>query len=783
VEGGIYGIYLAYKPNNTIKNCIIARFNYGIYLFFSPNTTITNSTLFWNTYGIYVDRMDIKSCRQWCNDTIEDNVISENYFGIYTYGTTSVPPFFRANRNIVCGNYRFDFFLNGTSVGYGDNNTCDNPDGWNDTGTIGCTYTCIQPPQPSECNITNASIKAFCGNDGLCNVSEKIQLNISVENMSKCVNVNKIEINASEELVGINESESGAGITGIICKVNMFNTTPTTSGNSYIANFTISSIPSECSGKKVFAKIAALYNSSGIIASKEGNFGNFTFVTVAIGKYNLTVDTCGDTNNDGSCDNYTVKGNITVNGSFWGSAPQSRMLDSGIYNISFSNYPDWYKPNDILISLTNNMTVLGVYTKSPLSYSLIIVNATNETGHYINANISIYNATHLLNWSLNMLKYNYTKPNYPVNFTIKFGNVPGYITPNPINITLTNYSIVILKAIYYKSPGVPPGVNITKAYWGNNESKNVTVNKGGNVAIHIFVENCNNLIDKKVNVTIKKYQGPIPQPSTPSPLPSFIKDVWNAIMGKIVGGEEKVLGGNEISLIINISSDCWSNGSVNTAPNFFEINNYYYFIARLVQNTSVYKKSTNYLRVVRPSLEECERYNDASSCTEAGCYWDACTTCDNASIKECSAYKEEYSCTNDPCGFGKWGWDPLSNITYTGCQWNGSNCVQGFVHIPPGGGEINCGESISIVGSCERDKEIIVNHTFTSQPPGNESDCCRAVSGSCSDGWYSETIACPQPPSLKMPGWSLINVICVLILIFVYYVYVLNKQKSKRGIG
>ncbi len=99
------GIYLNSKKNNTIKNCVITNFSYGIYLNSSSNNTLTN------------------------------NQISDNKIGIFSNASNST-----INNNFVWGNELSDFNSTYWLSSFGENNTCDNAEGWNDAGIEkGCT--------------------------------------------------------------------------------------------------------------------------------------------------------------------------------------------------------------------------------------------------------------------------------------------------------------------------------------------------------------------------------------------------------------------------------------------------------------------------------------------------------------------------------------------------------------------------------------------------------------------------------------------------------------------
>ena len=66
------------------------------------------------------------------DNTIQGNEISNNEIGILSENSNST-----INSNIVCGNTNLDFSSSDWKSSYGNNNFCDKPDGWNDTGATG----------------------------------------------------------------------------------------------------------------------------------------------------------------------------------------------------------------------------------------------------------------------------------------------------------------------------------------------------------------------------------------------------------------------------------------------------------------------------------------------------------------------------------------------------------------------------------------------------------------------------------------------------------------------
>ena len=124
------GIALLHGNRNVIRNCVISDFSSGIQLGDVTEHTITNNTLRSNGVGLdmgFANTSDIN------NNTIEDN-----FTGISVRSSNNN----RFNQNTVCQNSINDFTLSSSAGNTGDNNTCDRPGGWNDSGTTGCTNSC-----------------------------------------------------------------------------------------------------------------------------------------------------------------------------------------------------------------------------------------------------------------------------------------------------------------------------------------------------------------------------------------------------------------------------------------------------------------------------------------------------------------------------------------------------------------------------------------------------------------------------------------------------------------
>lgn len=282
---GSAAISLRQWNNNTIKNCIIKNFLRGINFNGGFNNTLLNNTIRdCRNAGVLLYGSGYQGGPEALNNTLINNTILNNGWGYPEGGIFIRIAQVRNNfisYNRICNNTPSDFVVeNQTAGNYGFNNTCDSPDGWNDQGKTGCTYNCAAPP--TQCNITSAIIIRYCsGSGGSCQVNDKIGLNITVENMTKCDNliVSKMEMYAT----------TATGRTDG-CEVNMINMTQIyrdVTTKTYYANWTVS-VPSGCSGLTVFAKTANLSNASGVIATKTvaipPGFGNFTFATITPGQ-------------------------------------------------------------------------------------------------------------------------------------------------------------------------------------------------------------------------------------------------------------------------------------------------------------------------------------------------------------------------------------------------------------------------------------------------------------------------------------------------------------------
>ncbi|MCX6742442.1 MAG: right-handed parallel beta-helix repeat-containing protein [Candidatus Pacearchaeota archaeon] len=440
--------------NATVKNCIINHFYYGLLLGGSNNIIFNN--IINNSFGSGI----------YLRNAMNNSILNNTIINAGSSGIRSILSKSTINNNKICNNTYIDFLSGDYFPDWfgstGDNNFCDKPDGWNDTGTTGCTKTCGL--SRFVCNITNANIlDIYCtGESGSCKVGNNITINISVENMTACTpdKVNKIELNATEIL----DPEHPNGDP---CKVSLRNSTYIRKtygpgfGGSFYSNWTISSISQKCAGRDMNVTKAALYNgtnSANQIGEKIGSFGTFVFAGAPVPfMFNLSLYTCGDENLNGKCENFTINGAVSVNGTPWGKTPKWKMTESGWENISFGDASPWYKPSDILLNLIEDTNYTGIYTKDPMNNATIIVFARNEEGEFINALIRIWNESRIVASGNNETKYEYDGNfGWPAVFTIEFRNVASYYTtPGNISFSLTGNGIYIFNGIYQSSGNRP----------------------------------------------------------------------------------------------------------------------------------------------------------------------------------------------------------------------------------------------------------------------------------------------------------------------------------------
>ncbi|UZE93979.1 MAG: Ig-like domain-containing protein [Candidatus Pacearchaeota archaeon] len=733
---------------------------------------------------------------------------------------------------------------------------------------------------PTECKIIDADVKTYCGTEG-CDNGDKVELNITVEDMSKCeaLNVNKMQIDAFSDA---QSQPTGMVIGGgALCNVYMVNSSVIKQGDTYLGNWTVI-VPQGCQGETVDANIAKVFNNTGQIAQKFGNFGSFDFVDEptnwyvledisvspsvfvlnitdtqqlevialmkwvknnsfftldvtqqadyisndtsvasvsalglvtgigdgtgkitaeythsevtkedssivnvryfeddyiryinlalnkyeieineetsyevkaywsnglttditsesdvqslnpnvasvnqnthrvkgedegiaiinasyihnnlpygdekfiivtgeAVGEYNLSVDTCGDTSipPDGDCEDFiNVKGEITVNQESWGIAPQERFpLPSDNYRVSFGPLQDWYEPGEMSVFLPPNVSLMGIYTKEPVEYALIIVQAKDEqTGQFINALINLYLEDDLVNSTINDVRYNYSET-YPIEFTAEFEDQSGYITPSNLTITIYGNGIYFF-TVYYEKEAVG----------------------------ECFCE--------------------------PKHVPcGFCYDFYSECDGPPQGPGQ----------IIPCSPGWICN-----------------YVTGKCQPTS--------------TQDEC--HDNATTCNIiTGCYWDYpdipppyCKHCQTEGPETCSGYDNQGTCNLDPCVVKNVGCP--SGASDCRCEWETDECILKYQQQTNG----DFCEITLRQGTCEEGCQGKINYrwqNYTCDPGSCSEQACVDLTYPPPDYTKSECVICPTP-FRELPFFSWWNILAVVSVLIVFYIFMLRKKR------
>ena len=151
----VYGIELSESDMNIIKANMINNTYWGMRLYYSLLNDFVSNTITNGSYGFRVDYSD--------DNVFIDNNISANYYGVwfaYSYNNN-------ITSNIFCPSNKISDIARYMYNNFGDDNTCDKPGAWNDTGTIGCTHSCsgeLSGDVNNDCTVNIFDLAAV----GLC---------------------------------------------------------------------------------------------------------------------------------------------------------------------------------------------------------------------------------------------------------------------------------------------------------------------------------------------------------------------------------------------------------------------------------------------------------------------------------------------------------------------------------------------------------------------------------------------------------------------------------------
>ena len=150
-------------------------------------------------------------------------------------------------------------------------------------------------------------------------------------------------------------------------------------------------------------------------------------LTVEDNKGAVDMDTCLVTVTEApetgilNIDTEPVKGEVFVEGESWGIAPQSQVVDIGIYSVSFGAVDGYVTPDPVEVEVKVDETtdVLGTYTDIPPDMGVLNIDTEPVKGEVFVDETS---------WG--------TAPQSQVveagTYSVSFGEVAGYVTPEPI---------------------------------------------------------------------------------------------------------------------------------------------------------------------------------------------------------------------------------------------------------------------------------------------------------------------------------------------------------------
>ena len=170
------------SDNNLIQsNTINNNTDKGLCISHSSNNTLYDNTVNYNVDNIYLNHSDDNNLTEndakysdndgivlWYshNNTVYKNILLNNtHYGIYIRTASDNI----VDWNEVCFSGTSDFWETATAVNTGDDNMCDEADGWDDGGTSGCSGPCI-PPTPTLNSPANNTVYSI-SSGGTQNVS------------------------------------------------------------------------------------------------------------------------------------------------------------------------------------------------------------------------------------------------------------------------------------------------------------------------------------------------------------------------------------------------------------------------------------------------------------------------------------------------------------------------------------------------------------------------------------------------------------------------------------
>jgi parallel beta-helix repeat protein len=125
------GIAMYHGIRNTIRNCRVSGFTYGIELADVAGCAVSRSTASSNGVGIRLAGSDLN---ELVNTNAIDNLTGARFESSSKGNTYSF--------GVACDNANSDMVVDAGVGNTGEGNYCDVTDGWSDSGTTGCSFSC-----------------------------------------------------------------------------------------------------------------------------------------------------------------------------------------------------------------------------------------------------------------------------------------------------------------------------------------------------------------------------------------------------------------------------------------------------------------------------------------------------------------------------------------------------------------------------------------------------------------------------------------------------------------
>lgn len=446
INNNYYGIHLVYGIGNKIRRNILSKHQNHAAIFFefggfNAVATISENSIYGNGGGIYFSEADTST-------------VSNNSFCI--------------------SNTDYDFSLLDSTDNTGINNVCEKPNGWNDTGVIGCTYLCNYPPNVTLAVPANATL-SYDGNVTFtCAAYDPDNYNLS--NISLYHNIGgSWQLNQTKSLSGITDS-------GTFTVNNIPNGTYKWNCKAYDQDYYNSTIKSDWGDANYtfFVNITPLFTVSGL-KEKYSNYKAKTFEFTIYNPRSTPIDNIAWILYTGDGNNVTNNTNITLSG--LESIPVTVQYNyslTGTYNvIANATLGGIGSSNNITINVTNDISVTEINDLNSYSsglekvFEFKIKNSANSSLSDINWSLdtgeSILYAANLINLSIGeeafvYIDYNYSSlANRLINATVFLQS--GMIDSKIKRISYLNISnFEVLNSSYSKRIF---GFNIKNPYFSN----------------------------------------------------------------------------------------------------------------------------------------------------------------------------------------------------------------------------------------------------------------------------------------------------------------------------